>query len=115
MCSSLLGKLFAKVRFPILPTIEGRDARSEEPPTLLSRIFGYESEGYTGIFRMRHPTLLTPRDFDLSPYFETIKFNVIADGRFDYQRIQWAEQELAPGDHPRPYGALPVPDPEPRG
>jgi hypothetical protein len=56
---------------------------------------------------MRHPTLLTPRDFDLSPYFETIKFNVVADGRFDYQRIQWVEPE--PGDHPRPYGAQAAP------
>jgi hypothetical protein len=112
MCSSLLGKLFARVRFPILPLIEGLGA-AELPdagrPTLLRRIFGYESEVYTGIFRMRHPTLLTPRDFDLSPYFETIKFNVVADGRFDYQRIQWAELELEPGDHPRPYGALPAP------
>jgi hypothetical protein len=58
---------------------------------------------------MRHPTLLTPRDFDLSPYFETVKFNVVADGRFDYQRIQWVELEQEPGDHPRPYGALPAP------
>ena len=55
---------------------------------------------------MRHPTLLTPRDFDLSPYFEIVKFNVVADGRFDYQRIQWAELE-ADGDFRRPYGAQP--------
>ena len=74
---------------------------------LLRRIFGYDSEGYTGIFRMRHPTLLTPRDFDLSPYFETIKFNVVADARFDYQRIQWAELEADRDDYPRPYGAPP--------
>jgi hypothetical protein len=40
---------------------------------------------------MRHPNLLTPRDFDLSPYFEVVKFNVIADGHFDYQRIRWAD------------------------
>jgi hypothetical protein len=109
MCSSLLGKLFARVRFPILPQIEGPDAPDLSRPNLLRRIFGYESEGYTGIFRMRHPTLLTPRDFDLSPYFETVKFNVVADGRFDYQRIQWAELEEQPADHARPYGALPAP------
>jgi hypothetical protein len=111
MCSSLLGKLFGRVRFPILPQIDGPAAPSAlapGPPTLLRRIFGYESEVYTGLFRMRHPTLLTPRDFDLSPYFETIKFNVVADGRFDYQRIQWAELEQEPGAHPRPYGALPA-------
>jgi hypothetical protein len=112
MCSSLLGKLFGRVRFPILPeSPSAGDAPSpgSGPSTLLRRIFGYESEAYTGLFRMRHPTLLTPRDFDLSPYFETIKFNVVADGRFDYQRIQWAELELEPEDHPRPYGALPAP------
>jgi hypothetical protein len=112
MCSSLLGKLFARVRFPILPLVEypdAFDAPDATRPTLLRRIFGYDSEGYTGIFRMRHPTLLTPRDFDLSPYFEIVKFNVISDGRFDYQRIQWAEPELEQGDHPRPYGARPPP------
>ena len=46
-----------------------------------------------------------------------VKFNVIADGRFDYQRIRWsqtdedAEAALEAGDgvqepHPRPYGAI---------
>jgi hypothetical protein len=45
---------------------------------------------------MRHPTLLTPRAFDLSPYFEIVKFNVITDGNFDYTRIQWATEEPEP-------------------
>jgi hypothetical protein len=112
ICSSLLGRLFAKVRFPILPQIEypdAFDAPAADRPTLLRRIFGFESESYTGIFRMRHPTLLTPRDFDLSPYFEIIKFNVVADGRFDYQRIQWAAEQEGVEDFPRPYGAFPLP------
>ena len=112
ICSSLLGRLFAKVRFPILPQIEypdAFDAAEADRPTLLRRIFGFESDAYTGIFRMRHPTLLTPRDFDLSPYFEIIKFNVVADGRFDYQRIQWAAELEEAGEFPRPYGVPPVP------
>jgi len=111
MCSSLLGKLFAKVRFPILPQIEYPDTEGAPQvgrTTLLRRIFGYQSDGFTGIFRMRHPTLLTPRDFDLSPYFEVVKFNVVADGFFDYQRIQWAAVEEA-GDFQRPYGAQVTP------
>ena len=63
-------------------------------------MFGYESEQHTGIFRMRQPTLLTPSDFDLSPFFEVVKFNAIAGGGFDYQQIQWArdleaKEELA--------------------
>jgi hypothetical protein len=110
MCSSLLGKLFAKVRFPILPQVEypnGFESPEAGRTTLLQRIFGYESEGFTGIFRMRHPTLLTPRDFDLSPYFEIVKFNVVSDGFFDYQRIHWVEQEEE-SEFPRPYGAQAV-------
>ncbi len=99
ICSSLLGQLFHSVGFPVLPTVEfpdGFDAPSPSRPRpgrLLRRIFGYESSEYTGLFRMRHPTLLTPRDFDLSPYFEIVKFNAIADGGFDYQRIQWAKDD----------------------
>jgi hypothetical protein len=112
MCSSLLGKLFGRVRFPILPQIDAAEAPAPDRPKLLHRIFGYESEGYTGLFRMRHPTLLTPRDFDLSPYFETVKLNVVADARFDYQRIQWAELDADRDDYARPYGALPATRPE---
>jgi hypothetical protein len=99
ICSSLIGQLFQRVRFPILPPSEpqgGFDA-PEKPVRgrLLRRIFGHESGGYTGLFRMRHPTLLTPADFDLSPYFEIVKFNVIADGGFDYRRIHWESEAPA--------------------
>ena len=38
-----------------------------------------------------NPTRLAPRDFDLSPFFEIIKFNAIEPGGFDYELIQWAE------------------------
>jgi hypothetical protein len=43
-----------------------------------------------GALRMVSPTLVTPRDFDLSPYFEIIKFNIIENMRFDYHKILWA-------------------------
>ena len=46
---------------------------------------------YGGVYRRRHPTLLMPRDFDLSPFFEVVKFNVIAERSFDYQRIEWED------------------------
>lgn len=94
ICSSLIGQLFQRHRFPILPTVEnpaGFDGLTRpRRGRLLRRVFGYESEHHTGIFRMRHPTLLTPSDFDLSPFFEVVKFNAIAGGGFDYQQIQWA-------------------------
>jgi len=40
--------------------------------------------------RVVAPALITPRDFDLSPYFEIVKFNHLALGKFDYRRIEWA-------------------------
>jgi hypothetical protein len=46
-----------------------------------------------GVLKMVSPTLITPRDFDLSPYFEIVKFNIIENMRFDYHKIQWAEDE----------------------
>jgi len=119
ICSSLIGQIFQKVRFPILPAVEFPDDAQtsvRRRGRLLRLIFGYDSVRYTGIFHMRHPTLLTPRDFDLSPYFEIIKFNVITDGNFDYTRIQWAKEQ------PEPPGKLPVAandregeEPEPSG
>ena len=103
ICSSLVGQIFQRVRFPILPAVEfPDDAEAPRRRGLLRLIFGYDSGRYTGIFHMRHPTLLTPRDFDLSPYFEIIKFNVISEGNFDYTRIQWAKEESEPS------GELPV-------
>ena len=36
-------------------------------------------------------TLTTPRDFDISPYFEIVKFNILEDRRFDYRQIRWAD------------------------
>jgi hypothetical protein len=96
ICSSLLGRLFQRVGFPILPTVEfpeGADAVPLPPRrSFVRRLLGHESGQFTGIFRMRHPTLLTPRDFDLSPYFAIVKFNTVAAGRFDYQQIHWADE-----------------------
>ncbi len=119
ICSSLIGQLFQEVRFPILPTVEFPDGFDAPAPPerrrLLRRVFGYESHDFTGFFRMRHPTILTPRDFDLSPYFEIVKFNVIADGNFDYQRIQWAEEGLEEVAQPADEVAVKVPEGSGRG
>jgi len=101
ICSSLLGRLFGRVGFPVLPQMELPAAdREARRASLISRVLGHESEHFTGLFRMRHPTLLTPRDFDLSPYFEVVKFNVIESGTFDYERIHWAAADGDASDWP---------------
>ncbi len=92
ICSSLLGRIFQEVGFPVLPRLA--DGTGSTPTarrrSLVKRLLR-QRKPYPGTFLPRHPTLLAPRDFDLSPYFEIIKFDVIADGDFDYQRIAWGE------------------------
>ena len=94
ICTSLLGQLFKKVGFPVLPSVTYPDEENA-PPTSSRRLPWslFKSRRrlpYSGLFRRRDPTVLTPRDFDLSPYFEVVKFNVIPERRFDYGRIEWA-------------------------
>jgi hypothetical protein len=96
ICSSLIARLFEQVRFPILPTVTYPEQNEDEPRRQIARrIFGQPSQDFTGLFRMRHPTLITPRDFDLSPYFDIVKLNPISRGDFDYRRIQWADEEAS--------------------
>ena len=42
--------------------------------------------------QMVSPTLITPRDFDLSPYFEIVKFDVLGGSKFDYRKLLWVEE-----------------------
>ncbi len=96
ICSSLIAEAFQKMRFPILPERLSQEPPPErQRPSLREVIFGAGKPQYTGLFRMRHPTLITARDFDLSPYFEIIKFNIIEEVKFDYQRLTWADERRA--------------------
>jgi hypothetical protein len=93
ICSSLIAEGFALVRFPILPVFEPYPKGPR--PATPARLWQSLRRGVTphGVFRSVSPSLITPRDFDLSPYFEIVKFNVIESMRFDYRRMVWAEGE----------------------
>ncbi len=43
----------------------------------------------TEILHVRHHSLFTPRDFDVSPYFEIVKPGLA--GGFDYRSLDWGE------------------------
>ncbi len=79
ICSTLLAQAFQSVRYPILPEIvsDSVDAGGQRRYT--------ERE----ILQIRHHSLFTPRDFDLSPYFQTIKPTI--ERGFDYKSIRWKE------------------------
>ncbi len=111
ICSSLIGQIFHHVGFPILPRVEFSSAEPHvlRPPRSWRRLWSRGQPRTRGLYYRRHPTMLTPRDFDLSPYFEVVKFNIIAEGGFDYRQIRWADDDggviLDPGEEgnsPRP-------------
>ncbi len=94
ICSSMLAAAFGKVGFPILPQLVSDSTQLPspvDPPVSLWQRLRSGTPLQPLVFRRRHPTLVTPRDFDLSPYFDVVKFNLIEESRFDYQQIVWAE------------------------
>ncbi|NOZ10707.1 MAG: lipo-like protein [Gammaproteobacteria bacterium] len=79
ICSTLIAQAFQSIRYPILPSIEKRKSCDKEK----CRHADLE------VLHIRHYSLFTPRDFDISPYFRTIK-PTIEDG-FDYRKLEWAD------------------------
>lgn len=89
ICSSLIAQAFEVVRYPILPKIEligSRETRRE-------------------ILHIRHHSLYTPRDFDISPYFSVVKPTI--ECGFDYKRMRWANLPKAPSANPAPAPLVP--------
>ncbi|MBI3246767.1 MAG: lipo-like protein [Deltaproteobacteria bacterium] len=94
ICSSMIAAAFGKVGFPIVPIVVRDSTNRSSSASFLHRLFPRSPQSEVSpIFRRAHPTLTTPRDFDLSPYFEVVKFNVIESRHFDYSRIVWTEDQ----------------------
>ena len=88
ICSTLIAQAFQSVRYPILPCVETLCPQEQETCAYSVR----------EVLHIRHHSLFTPRDFDLSPYFRIIK-PVEAMG-FDYRTVVWDDQyqaEHSPG------------------
>ncbi|OOZ72322.1 lipo-like protein [Solemya velum gill symbiont] len=80
ICSTLIAQAFQSVHYPILPIIE--------KPSLKEQI---ESDTRVNeIHHIRHHSLFTPCDFDLSPYFQVIK--PTQELGFDYKALTWNDQ-----------------------
>lgn len=90
ICSSLIAKAFNKVGLPILPHLALSD-QPERQPSLSSRRSSADTEGQMRI--MRSPSLITPCDFDLSPYFDIVKLIVMDRDRGE--KSPWAEEQLS--------------------
>ncbi len=79
ICSTLIAEAFQSVRYPILPLTKPRDEAGAAP-----------DHGKSDVLHIRHSSLFTPRDFDVSPYFRVIKPTV--ENGFDYSLLTWADQ-----------------------
>ena len=95
ICTSMIGRAFQNVGFPIMPVLTPVAARPPEPRRRLrDRLLRKAPPPpYPGIFRHEPYSLITPRDFDLSPYFEVVKLELLEEPNFDYRRMQWADRE----------------------
>lgn len=91
ICSSMIARAFAHVGYPILPRVTIDD--TVPPPPRWRRLLSRNGHRPRARFRACDPDLITPRDFDLSPYFEIIKFNHLADPNFSYLDIVWETDE----------------------
>jgi len=89
ICSTLIAQAFEAVHYPVLPTIELRPSTEGADPACSQM---------REVHHIRHHSLYTPRDFDISPYFAVVKPSIEND--FDYRAITWAEPEAAASNRP---------------
>jgi hypothetical protein len=89
ICSSVIAEAFAMVKFPILPVTVRQKPRTATERVRQQLLGRPTRRAYSGLLRARHPTLCVPRDFDLSPYFDIVKFNARESASFDYRKLEW--------------------------
>lgn len=77
ICSTLIAQAFEAIRYPILA--------QEANITPFSAQHSFAPESFTP----KHYSLLTPRDFDVSPYFAIIKPTL--EGGFNFRDLEWAQ------------------------
>jgi hypothetical protein len=81
ICSSLIAEAYGAVRYPILPEVRKKPGRASAQSHYSRR----------EIMHIRHHSLYTPRDFDLSPYFRIVKPTL--EYGFDYRQLTWADRD----------------------
>jgi hypothetical protein len=77
ICSTLIAEAFESIAYPILPEITLAPGRNSAQSDYSRR----------EILHIRHHSLFTPRDFDLSPYFQVVKPTI--EHGFDYTKLEW--------------------------
>lgn len=80
VCSTMMAEAFASVHYPILPVLH----RNEDGQLIMYK---------------RNTRLITPKDFDYSPYFDVIKYPILDfDELAIYQRMPWGKDGIVLND-----------------
>jgi permuted papain-like amidase YaeF/Yiix C92 family enzyme len=80
VCSTMMAEAFASVHYPILPVLH----RNEDGQLIMYK---------------RNTQLITPKDFDYSPYFDVIKYPILDfDELAIYQRMPWGKDGIVLND-----------------
>ena len=80
VCSSMMAEAFASVHFPILPVLH------------------HDENGNLKMYK-RNTNLITPKDFDYSPYFDVIKYPILDfDELAIYRKMPWGKDGVILND-----------------
>jgi hypothetical protein len=99
ICSTLIAQAYGQIGYPILPEITRAPGRA-------SAQSHYSRQE---IMHIRHYSLFTPRDFDLSPYFRIVKPTL--EYGFDYRKLHWSDEEIAAAESQAEITEPPAPAP----
>ncbi len=91
ICSTMIARGLAQVGYPILPQVTSSATEQDTNP--LRRFMPRKWRRTRAHFRRRNPKLITPRDFDLSPYFQIVKYSHIPGAHLHYRDIIWDDDE----------------------
>jgi hypothetical protein len=81
ICSTLIAQAFESIHYPIIAMdLNTSAAPDNNGPMLFTKSFPEQ-------FKPKHHSLLTPRDFDVSPYFAVIKPTV--ECGFNFRNLEW--------------------------
>lgn len=83
ICSGMVAEAFHSVGYPIVPDLN---------PVTNGKLS--KKNPYGAALVMRHYSQVLPRDFDLSPNFDIIKFNIIAEKNFNYKSLLWNDEPV---------------------
>jgi len=81
ICSTLIGEAFTAIHYPILP----------ENAVIGGKAYAIAPYVQSESDHIRRHGLFTPRDFDVSPYFEIVKPQ--SENGFDFHALPWIPQE----------------------